>query len=94
MVVLKGCAYSMAGDANADGRIFSDVDLLVPRAHIDATERQLIVAASGKLRAKSPVGDAKLRGLDWVGDDIVLVTNSATGSLGPMFTAPKWSFVL
>lgn len=44
VVVLKGCAYSMAGDANADGRIFSDVDLLVPRAHIDATERQLIVA--------------------------------------------------
>lgn len=42
VVVLKGCAYAMAGDRNADGRIFSDVDLLVPRPSIEATEQQLI----------------------------------------------------
>lgn len=44
VVVLKGCAYALAGDANADGRLFSDVDLMVPRAQIDATEGQLIAA--------------------------------------------------
>ncbi|WP_180126326.1 nucleotidyltransferase family protein [Rhodoferax sp. BLA1] len=42
LVVLKGCAYMVAGDVNAGGRLFSDVDLMVPRAHLDAVESSLI----------------------------------------------------
>ena len=42
MVLLKGCAYAAAGDANASGRLFSDVDLMVRRAHLDAVESSLI----------------------------------------------------
>ena len=42
LVVLKGCAYMVAGDANAGGRLFSDVDLMVPRTHLDTVESSLI----------------------------------------------------
>lgn len=42
VVVLKGCAYEVAGDFNANGRLFSDVDLLVHRQHLDAVESSLI----------------------------------------------------
>lgn len=42
VVVLKGCAYVVAGDINANGRLFSDVDLMVPRRHLDAVETSLI----------------------------------------------------
>jgi len=42
VVVLKGCAYVAAGDINATGRLFSDVDLMVPRQHLDAVESALI----------------------------------------------------
>jgi len=42
LVVLKGCAYAAAGDDNASGRLFSDVDLMVRRADLDAVESSLI----------------------------------------------------
>jgi hypothetical protein len=42
MVVLKGCAYAVAGDSNANGRLFSDVDLMVRRGDLDAVESSLI----------------------------------------------------
>ena len=42
VVVLKGCAYVAAGDANASGRLFSDVDLMVRRIDLDAVELALI----------------------------------------------------
>ena len=42
MVLLKGCAYAAAGDANASGRLFSDVDLMVRRSDLDAVESSLI----------------------------------------------------
>ena len=61
-------------------------------ARIKGERRLLIANGSGQLRADASVGDAKLRGLDWAGEDIVLVTNSATSSLGPMFTASKYEF--
>lgn len=38
LVVLKGCAYALAGLPNARGRSFADVDLLVPRARLAAVE--------------------------------------------------------
>jgi hypothetical protein len=42
VVVLKGCAYMVAGDANATGRLFSDVDLMVRRHDLEAVESALI----------------------------------------------------
>ena len=42
LVVLKGCAYMAADDTNATGRLFSDVDLMVPRANLDTVESSLI----------------------------------------------------
>jgi len=41
LVLLKGAAYLTQGLAVARGRQFSDVDLLVPRAHLDEAERLL-----------------------------------------------------
>lgn len=38
VVALKGAAYLLQDLACARGRLFSDVDLLVPRAHLDAVE--------------------------------------------------------
>jgi hypothetical protein len=41
VVVLKGGAYLLQDLACARGRLFSDIDLLVPRAHLDAAEGSL-----------------------------------------------------
>jgi len=38
VVLLKGAAYLMAGLPAAQGRLFADVDLLVPKAHLAAAE--------------------------------------------------------
>jgi hypothetical protein len=43
VVLLKGAAYAAAGQAPAPGRLFSDIDLLVPRAQLDATEAALML---------------------------------------------------
>jgi hypothetical protein len=42
IVLLKGAAYLMADLPVARGRLFSDVDVLVPREALDAVERQLL----------------------------------------------------
>ncbi|MDB5850306.1 MAG: conserved hypothetical secreted protein [Rhodoferax sp.] len=44
LVVLKGCAYAACDDTNAAGRVFSDIDILVPRDKLDRAEGQLIGA--------------------------------------------------
>jgi hypothetical protein len=41
IILLKGTAYLMAGLPPARGRIFGDVDIMVPRAKLDAVERAL-----------------------------------------------------
>jgi hypothetical protein len=41
LVVMKGCAYLLAGTPNARGRMFADVDLLVPEAELPGIERRL-----------------------------------------------------
>lgn len=41
-VLLKGLAYLESGLAFANGRVFSDVDVLVPRSELDAAERLLL----------------------------------------------------
>lgn len=43
IVVLKGAAYAAANLAPAPGRLFSDIDLMVPRLQIDATEAALML---------------------------------------------------
>ena len=43
VLLLKGAAYAAAGLAPAAGRLFSDIDLLVPRAQLDETEAALML---------------------------------------------------
>jgi hypothetical protein len=42
VVLLKGAAYVMADRAAAKGRVFSDIDIMVPRESIEAAEAALI----------------------------------------------------
>lgn len=44
VVLLKGAAYVMAGLPAATGRVFSDVDILVPRSLLGQTESLLMLA--------------------------------------------------
>lgn len=44
VVLLKGAAYLLAGLPPARGRVFADVDVLVPRERIDAAEAALFAA--------------------------------------------------
>jgi len=44
VVVLKGCAYAACEDLNAAGRVFSDIDILVPPALLERAEGKLIGA--------------------------------------------------
>jgi hypothetical protein len=44
VVLLKGAAYEMAGLSAARGRLFSDVDILVPKALLPAVESALMLA--------------------------------------------------
>jgi hypothetical protein len=44
LLLLKGAAYAMAGLAPAQGRLFSDIDILVPRADIERVEAALMQA--------------------------------------------------
>lgn len=43
LVLLKGAAYVMAGMAAARGRVFADIDLLVPRAALHVVEAALMM---------------------------------------------------
>ena len=43
VVLLKGAAYLTAGLGTARGRMFSDVDILVPHAHLGTVETALMV---------------------------------------------------
>ena len=43
VVLLKGAAYAAAGLPAASGRLFGDVDILVPRASINAVEAALMM---------------------------------------------------
>lgn len=42
LVVLKGAAHVLANDDCGQGRIFSDIDIMVPRDHLDAAESALV----------------------------------------------------
>jgi len=53
VLALKGSAYVLAGHSNAAGRLFGDIDLLVPKEAIGSAELKLRVAGwhSGKLES-------------------------------------------
>ncbi len=53
LVFLKGTAYVVANDVAAIGRVFTDVDILIPKLHLAAVERALLFAGwkSGYLEA-------------------------------------------
>jgi hypothetical protein len=42
LVALKGCAYLLSNLPNSQGRSFADVDLLLPRADLQAVEARLV----------------------------------------------------
>lgn len=42
LVLLKGCAYLVANDANAEGRPFSDIDVMVRREELPSVENSLV----------------------------------------------------
>lgn len=44
VLMLKGAAYAIADLPPADGRMFSDIDLLVPKAQLDAAEAALMLS--------------------------------------------------
>jgi hypothetical protein len=44
LIVLKGAAYVMAGLPAARGRLFNDIDILVPREQLGAVESALMLA--------------------------------------------------
>jgi dipeptidyl aminopeptidase/acylaminoacyl peptidase len=58
--------------------------------HLAGARRVVATNPEGKLLINAPVGDSKVRGIQWADDDLLLVTNSATVSLGPNFTASKY----
>ncbi len=43
VILLKGAAYAMAGLPAAQGRVFSDVDILVPKSHLLQAESLLML---------------------------------------------------
>jgi hypothetical protein len=43
LIFLKGAAYSMCGGSVGLGRIYSDIDVLVPKADIKACEQRLVI---------------------------------------------------
>ncbi|MDD3800528.1 MAG: S9 family peptidase, partial [Novosphingobium sp.] len=61
-------------------------------AVVKGERRVVVVDSANRPLVNAPAGRSKLRSVDWAGDDFVLVTNSTTASLGPMFTASKYEF--
>ena len=43
LILLKGAAYAMAGLPSGRGRLFSDIDILVPKDSLDQVERALML---------------------------------------------------
>lgn len=53
VILLKGASYVLLGLPSADGRVFSDIDILVKKTHIAAAEAALMLGgwSTGKLDA-------------------------------------------
>lgn len=59
-------------------------------ARVNGERRLLAVDADHKARIDAPVGDTKLRCMRWAGEDLLLVTTSATVPASEQFTASKY----
>ncbi len=57
---------------------------------IKGEQRLIVISDEGKVLVNSSAGTTKVRGVDWADNSTILVTNSATVSLGPTFTASKY----
>lgn len=53
IILLKGAAYAAAGLPPADGRLFGDIDILLPRERLDEAEQLLIKAGWNSAKADS-----------------------------------------
>ncbi len=58
--------------------------------------QRMLLAVEGQdtVLTRAAVGDAKVRRLDWIGDDRVLLITSQTQNLGPNFTTNKAEFFI
>jgi len=52
-------------------------------------QRHLLVFENGKVLSKIPVADLKVRGLNWAGDDMLVIATSVTYDMPMGFTASK-----
>jgi hypothetical protein len=57
VVLLKGAAYVLSGEALAEGRMFGDIDILVPRRALGEVEKRLMLG--GWVSAKSDPYDQR-----------------------------------
>jgi len=53
VILLKGAAYAAAGLPPADGRLFGDIDILLPRERLDEAEQLLVKAGWTTAKADS-----------------------------------------
>lgn len=58
-------------------------------AKIENIRRVMVIDVAGKVYNVSDVGDAKIRGLQWVGNNYLKIVTSSTEPLGPGFTTSK-----
>lgn len=63
---------------------------LVAVATLEGERLLLFFDPAMNVRRTAPVGDLKLRGLEWIGDDAVLLMTSETEDLGHGFTAEQY----
>jgi len=61
LVLLKGTAYAAQGAACADGRVFEDVDLMIPRPRLAEAEARLLAAGWAYDETLSPYDDRYYR---------------------------------
>lgn len=59
-------------------------------AKIGGEARVVAIDPEGNILFSAPAGKSKIRWLDWADDKTLLVTNTATVSLGPTFTLDKY----
>jgi hypothetical protein len=57
VLLLKGAAYVMSHDLVAEGRLFGDIDILVPKASLEAVENRLMI--HGWISAKTNAYDQR-----------------------------------
>jgi len=60
LIAMKGCAYLLVGTPNARGRMFADVDLLVPESRLPLIEEKLL-ARGWRLAELTPYDDLYYR---------------------------------